>query len=117
MVYYKLSTYYKPTLFRADVREIAHGLITRTIWYTCVSNAATYLVCASDNSMQLDDVGMDKLAHDGCLLKELHFSLTIPECLHSDLPLLTFHPPNSFAHTAKVATTKVGSDPIGNVNR
>ncbi len=26
--------YYKPTpLFRADVREIAHGLIIRTIWY------------------------------------------------------------------------------------
>ncbi len=28
---YKLSTYYKPTLFRADVREIAHGLIIRII--------------------------------------------------------------------------------------
>ncbi len=35
MVYsYKLSKYYKPTpLFRADVREIAHGLIIRTILY------------------------------------------------------------------------------------
>ncbi len=28
---YKLSMYYKPTLFRADVREIAHGLIIRSI--------------------------------------------------------------------------------------
>ncbi len=27
---YKLSTYYKPP-FRADVREMAHGLIIRTI--------------------------------------------------------------------------------------
>ncbi len=30
----KPSTYYKPTpLVRADIKEIAHGLIIRTIWY------------------------------------------------------------------------------------
>ncbi len=35
--YYKPLMYYKPTpsLFRADVRKIAHGLIIRTLRYMC----------------------------------------------------------------------------------
>ncbi len=33
---YKPLMYYKPTLFRADVREIAHGLIIHTIRYLLI---------------------------------------------------------------------------------
>ncbi len=37
-LHYKPLMYYKPTpLFRADVREIAHGLIIRTIRYMYVA--------------------------------------------------------------------------------
>ncbi len=40
---YKLSTYYKPTLFRVDGRKIAHGLIIRTIRYMHMYNA--FITC------------------------------------------------------------------------
>ncbi len=49
---YKLSTYYKPTLFRADVRKIAHGLVILTIRYMlpadgplCIHVVFVYAIC------------------------------------------------------------------------
>ncbi len=72
---YKLSTYYKPTLFRADVREIAHGLIIRTIRYndtltvyvlyipTCIRLIVHFLQVTGNtlyNMIRLNEVPTDK---------------------------------------------------------
>ncbi len=43
-LHYKSMMYYKPTpLFRADVREIAHGLIIRTIRYMAITIYTRYV--------------------------------------------------------------------------
>ncbi len=39
--------YYKPTPFRADVREIAHGLIIRTIQHLKLKGALNLLIFMS----------------------------------------------------------------------
>ncbi len=38
------SMYYKPTLFRADIRKIVHGLIIRSIQYYSVYNSKVELL-------------------------------------------------------------------------
>ena len=37
-----------------------------------ISSSATHWLIIGDDSIQVDDIRMSKLGHDGCLLEELH---------------------------------------------
>ncbi len=61
---YKLSMYYKPTsLFRADVREIAHGFIIHTIG----TSVTSYCACTELRGSNLKD----GIVYSYCVLQSM----------------------------------------------
>ena len=49
-----------------------------------ISSSATHWLIIGDDSIQVDDIRMSKLGHDGCLLEELHSVFsggTLIQCL------------------------------------
>ena len=74
----------------------------------------TYWFIDSDDSMKLNNVGVQELSHDGCLLEKLDFLVVVRglrlKHLDSYLHATRGTLPNALAHRTKLTSSKVLDD-------
>ena len=104
-MYYILHIIFPPTTFKVCVLHASYKHLPHQ----------THRLANGDHTQKFDDVGMQELAHDGCLLEELHlivFRRIGIESLNGYLNFTSWNFLESSVNLAKVTASNVIRGPV-----